>query len=114
MGEVLVITALWVVSAFAPKIVGVVLVKKCIQLQGVLRGHTVIAVKIALSLNIIQILTGYTFKGCLAGVTLFNTIRQRFRQFAIIRSVKVQNVKGVPIIFFGNDSKVYICNGDFK
>ena len=74
MGAVIVITALWVVGAFAPEIVGIVLVKKCVQLQGVLCGHTVIAVKIILCFNIIQILTGYAFKGCFAGVTLFNAI----------------------------------------
>ena len=74
MGAVLVITALWVVGAFAPEIVGAVLVKKCIQLQGILRGHTVIAVKIALGFDIIQILTGNPFEGRFAGVGFFDAI----------------------------------------
>ena len=114
MGAVVVIAALRVVGAFAPKIVGVVLVKKSVQLQGVLCGHTVIAIKIALGFNIIQILTGNPFKGCLAGVTFFHTIRQGFRQFAIIGRIKVKNVKAIPIIFFGNNSKIYICYSDLE
>ena len=114
MGAVLVITALRVICAFAPQIFRVILVKKCVQLQGVLCGHAVIAIEIALSLNIIQILTGHTFKGCLTDITLFYTIRQGLWQFAIIGRVQVHNVKGVPVIFFGNDSKINISYGNLE